>query len=104
MEWNEEPMGPGLPQWMRSIPGAMRQGGELLSQGVRALQTPAPQEDVKALQRQLITERARQQYEQRFGQSPVGVMGARSPSMAAQGQAGNVDMLLRRISAARRGG
>jgi hypothetical protein len=103
MEWNEEPMGPGLPQWARSIPGAMRQGGELLSQGVRALQTPAPQEDVKALQRQLITERARQQYERQYGKPSV-IRGVPNPSMASQGRGDEVDMLLRRIQAARRGG
>jgi hypothetical protein len=102
MEWNEEPMGPGLPRWMQAVPGALGGGLGLLRRGVAALQTPAPAEDIDSLRRQLRTERAREQHEWRYGSSASARGGGRLPSLAAQGRGRDVDELLRRIVAAQR--
>jgi hypothetical protein len=54
-------------------------------------------DDVKAMR----MENARRQYEQRFGQSPMGPGGQRQQSMAASGQQGELDALIARLSQAR---
>jgi uncharacterized phage protein gp47/JayE len=52
-------------------------------------------EDLKALQRQMITDNARRQYEQRFGSSPGG---GRDQSMSAAGENFKREDLIRRLS------
>lgn len=114
MDWNLEPMGgvdpqalpPNVPptplnawgQWL----GQMGQGlGRAAAQGLQQLPS-APAEDPAALQRQLRMERARQDYERRFGSAYLN--NPANASLAAQGKQADVNSLLERVRAARQVG
>ena len=101
MGWNEEPMGPSAPGFMRlagQVPGFL----SAAAQGFRSLQQARPEDvltpevlDADAARRDLRMYNARKQYESRYGQGPMTAGMQRNTSEGM-----DPDALLRRIQLA----